>query len=161
VSYGVHPHSRPAKALTLRRLAGKKLREAGCSSIPSFLTNPGLNSPVAKGGGSKTAAHRVRQEPSSKPENLPGRVGGCGLLSTSRTPQPPHDDSAVQARGLSGTKITVGTSALLSSAQASGWRDSEEGGRSLRVSSRGSCQIPNPAAGFRRRALFRGIFVAN
>jgi hypothetical protein len=54
-----------------------------------------------------------------------------------------------------------GTNAY-SSAQASGWRASEEGdGRHCGCQTASPARFPKPAAGFRRRALFRKALVAN
>jgi len=60
-----------------------------------------------------------------------------------------------------GQADTVGQRTRLSSAQASGWRESVEGDRPLRLSRRRTRQVPIPAAGFRRRALFLRSAVAN
>jgi len=70
-----------------------------------------------------------------------------GDLSTRRRAPGPHDFAL--------TGDAVGVRTMLSSAQASGWRESVEGSRRIRVSSRPiPARVPIPAAGFRRRALF-------
>jgi len=90
---------------------------------------------------------------------VPGPKNRLGLVLAVATCQLAADSVGLTMSA--GQADTVGRRTRLSSAQASGWRESVEGSKPLRVSRRRTCQVPIPAAGFRRRALFLRSAVAN
>jgi len=100
----------------------------------------------------QTQAHPICQEPTCCPRYDLGSIGRR---------------RAVNSRGAGSisrwvlTDHTVGTSHGSRQHRRRGGEDRVEGSSLSRVSNRRYCQYPNLAAGFRRRALFRGAFVAN
>jgi hypothetical protein len=100
--------------------------------------------------GGQTTAHPANQRRLWGPEDR--WAGGRGVTcQITRLPEP-HDCSFAPQPS--------GTNAY-SSAQASGWRASEEGdGRHCGCQTASPARFPKPAAGFRRRALFRNALVA-
>jgi len=114
----VHAPGRRSSRLRCPRLGSERCRGAGLVK-PEFSTRPDQNSPVTNG----TAAHTSASHPprvAGRPENTSGRAGD-GDLSNRHDPVWPHD--AVR------TDHTVGASHNSRLAQASGWRESEEGSR--------------------------------
>jgi len=121
---------------------------------PEFSTRPGTrcHSPVTNHG--RPSSQRIgfaKSSGSGRTSRHKNRLGyrraADGDLSTRRRAPGPHDTTL--------TGDAVGVRTMLSSAQASGWRESVEGSRRIRVSSRPiPAKLPIPAAGFRRRALF-------
>jgi len=94
VSYGVHPHGGPAEALTSAP-RGKKAARGWMFVNPEFLNEPWskLTSGERRRLINSSASRSPRGWQQARIANL-GGLRGCSLLSTSRTPQPPHDNSS-------------------------------------------------------------------